>query len=1356
MSRAYLLLALILLSQTALANSLSVPVPDCAPTIRVADQAAHLTAPDYASLASPGNPALPFRDLRIILPPGADPTTIVVSLAGDTRATVPVKSPIAPAPPIAISTDDGPIHSWGRNKQIVSGRNANVYSTDAFYPATNVQILSVGSLRKWRIATVRYFPFRYNPVSRLLERTTGGQISLSYTTTMRASSSAVGPTDVLFDDTVQSISANYSQAKTWYATAHRATASALDNESPVGYTIITTSAIVSGSTRLQDFINHKTSRGFTVDVETESQWGGGAGDTAAENIRAYLRANYVSRKTKYVLLIGDPDPTVGDVPMKMLWPRYGEDTYQEAPSDYFYADLTGSWDLNGDGYSGEEADIGPGGIDGLPEVIVGRIPFYGDFTALDSILKKTIDYESGALRGSWVRNVLLSMKPSDSDTPGYQLGEAIKDSAAVPAGMAVTRVYESDYGLNPQPDYVPCSYDNVLSAWKRHAGFHFWWTHGNPTFASDVMTTNNSQYLDDSYPSFVFQCSCHNGYPEYTNNLGFALLKNGAIATDSATRVSWYYPGETVYTNTDSNAGMAYTYALKLIRDHLPCGDAHYRMFAELPNTIWMNHLVFNVYGDPSVAYPAAPVISHNPLRNTDITTQPYVVKADISTTSPMAAGYPALKWNTIGDTNFTSVQMTRTTGATYSATIPAQPYGTTLYYYIEAADTAGESSKCPFGAPEVTLSFQVEQDNEPPTIIHKPMQDTGNKFGPYPILATIVDDLGVQSAALHYNVNGGAYKTLAMAHLDDDDYHADIPGPTMSGDTVNYYITASDTSLNHNESRQPETGSFSFRIAQKISVAVLNYAFDYSTQPSYFVGRNSNVWSAVSDILNADPQHRFQLTVLDSLAPSTESPGLPGQDVLVLPDNGVPADSLQVVQDWFQPGKVILGLDSAASYAAYTGWMWPAARGSSGYGLYWTNDATPNDQVIWLSHPITVDYYVGQTISSADSDAQFYANMLPADAHALAGSATDATHTYAAYRDVPMRGRFVLLGPYVSNGTAPIASDQYAMIREALIAPAQPRQIRVVSPNGGEYYTSGQTVRIDFNTTGEWTPDDCVALKYCTGLDTEWRQVPGAESLPYNTASFFWDTTGMPGSHSYRIKAEIIGGEVYDESNAPFTIVPDVRIPEAKALPDGALVRLGGKVVTSPLAGSLYIEEPDRTGGIRVNTASIVSNSSLVTLVGVLNTVNGERVIDAETAETIGVGAKIAPIAMRTSTVGGGACGLQQPVSEYRQEMQSGQMVGCLMPAAGASNVGMLVRVCGNVTESGSGWFYIDDGCRCNDGTGNAGVRVTCPGVTPPSKGDYVVINAISSTFLDHGNVFRSLLLYDRANIATLMQRDQ
>ncbi|MHA1601783.1 MAG: C25 family cysteine peptidase, partial [Promethearchaeota archaeon] len=77
----------------------------------------------------------------------------------------------------------------------------------------------------------------------------------------------------------------------------------------------------------------------------------------ALNIRNWLQNHYVSDSIEYVLLIGDPDPddetsssdSVRDLPMLMCWPRHAAtDSYEESPTDYFYADLTGNWDSEGD------------------------------------------------------------------------------------------------------------------------------------------------------------------------------------------------------------------------------------------------------------------------------------------------------------------------------------------------------------------------------------------------------------------------------------------------------------------------------------------------------------------------------------------------------------------------------------------------------------------------------------------------------------------------------------------------------------------------------------------------------------------------------------------------------------------------------------------------------------------------------------------------------------------------------------------------------------------------------------------------------------------------------------------------
>lgn len=1315
------------------AGTITVPTPECSATFESGPDGERITAPSYSVLGSPGDPALLFTEICVILPPDADPYSVAVNLINAHVVNLSGSRDIAPSPPMVAVVDGVQIEDWGTGKQIDNGRNLLVYQKDAFFPAETVQVVEVGSLRGWRIARLRFFPYNYNPVSGRLAFTSGGEIAITYSTPKIATmSSAAANSDSVMSDKLRDLTANYSQAKLWYARPS-GTFRALEAQpstTSTGYLILTTQAIVNGSSKLQGFINHKINRGFNVILATEAQWGGGTGDVAANRIRAYLASHYISAGIRYVLLIGDPTPTSGTVPMKMLWPRKNVGTYPEAPSDYFYADLTGNWDRDGDGYYGEQDnDFGTGGIDRFPEVIVGRIPFYGSFTDLDSILQKIIDYEAGGIGGSWVRSVLLSAKPSDASTPGYQFCEAIKTDAAQAAGFGVTRVYEQTYGLNPSPDYTPCSYANVLSAWQRHAGFHFWWTHGNETAAADIFTSANVQYLDDSYPSFTFQVSCMNAYPEVTNNLAYSLLRRGAIATDAATRVSWYYPGQVVFTNTDSNAGMGYIYALKLVRDHETCGDAHFDMMTQVPNGIWANHCVFNLYGDPSLAYAAGPAITHVPLTDTDFTTGTYAVCADISSSAPLS-GPPVVKWNTDGGSAFSTVSMTLVSGITYRGDIPAQPMGTTFHYYIQAVDQQGQTGTSPSEAPNELYSFRIRPDTAPPAIQHTPLTDTGDRTGPYVVRATITDDLGIYAAKLYYSKNGSADTILPMQPVGGNVFEAQIPGNTAPGDVFTYYIIATDASAARKTTRSPgEPGRCSFGIMGQTSVAVYNCA----TNPTYFTGGNSNAYSQVADILNSDPLKRFVVTVVTNL--STAS--LAGKNTLVLPDNAVLTADMASVSSWFAPGRVIVALDSSACYGAYTGWMWPSAVGTNGYMSCWDTNSDYSQQ-IWLSDSITNGYTVGQVIDARMYETQFFTDKLPADAKALAGKQGDPSRCYAAYRDVPGRGRFVVLGPYVSPCTT-----EYTLLRNACITPPSDRHVRLTSPAGGETFSAGQSVTITYETLGAWSSSDRVKLEYCTGFDTQWRGIPGAESLVYSVRSFAWNTAGLPGSHNYKVRATVVGTSIFDETDSTFSIIPTIGIADAKALPDGYVVKLAGKIVTCSVGAFDYIQELDKPVGIRISTAQALTRLAAVDVTGSLTTIGGERVIYAEASQMLGPAQQLGPFAMNNKALGGGRLGLQPPLWEYRI-VKTGETswVRQFLQCGGANNVGLFVRIVGKVTYVGTEYIYVDDGSRCDDDSGHLGVRVMSGSIAKPALNKVVVVNGISSVFFSQGNPFRALVL--------------
>jgi parallel beta-helix repeat protein len=99
-----------------------------------------------------------------------------------------------------------------------------------------------------------------------------------------------------------------------------------------------------------------------------------------------------------------------------------------------------------------------------------------------------------------------------------------------------------------------------------------------------------------------------NGYPELSTNLGYSLLKKGAIATVSASRPSLYRPS--IYTTGvwdpdgyPDNTEIGYEYVKRLV-ENKSAGKALYDAISSfnISNCAnWLNFMVFNLYGDPSI-----------------------------------------------------------------------------------------------------------------------------------------------------------------------------------------------------------------------------------------------------------------------------------------------------------------------------------------------------------------------------------------------------------------------------------------------------------------------------------------------------------------------------------------------------------------------------------------------------------------------------------------------------------------------------------------------------------------------------------------------------------------------------------
>ena len=583
---------------------------------------------DIQWLNNTGEPRIPWKVITVLLPPNADLSSVACRLKQPTYEAVAGTYQIEPMPPMATAVrhpqaewdENGQaVVVWPQDKRIVDGRDADIYERDAFWPEEQARLSSRGMIRKWRLAEIAIPLVRYNPVSGELLQLINTEITVDVQREVGLPAidrpEWLRRPDPIGRARVKKIAANFAGAVDAYDKAASGDKSSNDqtatpvssvedrngggeqdidspNPGSTGYCIITTSAIQGASSKLASFVSHKESQSFNVQVVTEPAWGGGVGDTAANNIRAWLSSNYVTNDILYVLLIGNPHPGNGDVPMKMC--------ISDHPTDYFYAELTANWDRDSDGIYGEEGANATQGneVEKYFEVYTGRIPYYGSISDLDHILQKTIDYENAA-DTQWRRNTLIPMVPLDDSTPLYQLGEQIKSDHLEPKGISSVRIYDKNYGVIPPPEYLRSARYPATEWSQGKYGLLVWGTHGWSQGASGIISTSDVPGLNDSYPGATWQGSCSNSEPEVSQNLAYSILKKGGIATIGATRLSWYWVGESNFQNSSSIGGLGYQFA-KRISERQSVGQALYNTKEAM--SLWLqNYYVFNIYGDPSV-----------------------------------------------------------------------------------------------------------------------------------------------------------------------------------------------------------------------------------------------------------------------------------------------------------------------------------------------------------------------------------------------------------------------------------------------------------------------------------------------------------------------------------------------------------------------------------------------------------------------------------------------------------------------------------------------------------------------------------------------------------------------------------
>ena len=208
-------------------------------------------------------------------------------------------------------------------------------------------------------------------------------------------------------------------------------------------------------------------------------------------------------------------------------------------------------------------------------------------------------------------------------------------------------------------------------------------------------------------------------------------------------------------------------------------------------------------------------------------------------------------------------------------------------------------------------------------------------------------------------------------------------------------------------------------------------------------------------------------------------------------------------------------------------------------------------------------------------------------------------------------------------------------------------------------------------------------------------------------------------------------------------TVAPAVsKIGQAWDLQNGVAFALRDKTATASRSGEFWLEEADRSAGIRVLSATQVTPGSLVSVAGLMGLSGSQRVMQADVVGTSGTasGAQTpAPLFFRLQALGGRAVNVQTPGVDG---------------AAGLYNVGLLARCTGRISASAvdgpSGrYFYLDDGSGVTDGS-TAGVKVYCGAAAVPASG-WVTVAGVVATEQGTDGVRAVLIVRDASDVSAL-----
>ncbi len=450
----------------------------------------------------PGSPLLPVYSGNVAIPAGAELTGITVKKVvrtelGSGLTLYPVQ------PPRPISQDVAFV-----------GPNQSVYSSAAVYPAEPLTRIPAGSKAGFRIAGLLYCPFEYRPASGSLTLQSHVELEVSYRENALAAPVLTVSQREQAQRGVEAIVMNSKDV------ASMAPPAAEKDAAEIDVVIVTSNAMKPTFETLRTYYMRKGY--FTVIVPTETIYARYTGYDNAEKVRNMLKEKFAQNGLKYVVLGGD----VAICPFRNGYLEYSP---YNVPADWYFADLDGTWDDDGDHQYGELTGDTP---DLFGDIIVGRIGV-DDATQFANFFRKDTVYEL-APDTTYLHKVLLPFEALWSNIDYY--GRIVNRNIALALSAEMT--WEVDSMLDMPPSTCVASLNAGRQLW------HFAGHGATSQFGSTFSTSNISQLTNSTKPFIVNSMACDCGDFDQGDCLGEQLVTsaNGAVSSATNARYGWGAP----------------------------------------------------------------------------------------------------------------------------------------------------------------------------------------------------------------------------------------------------------------------------------------------------------------------------------------------------------------------------------------------------------------------------------------------------------------------------------------------------------------------------------------------------------------------------------------------------------------------------------------------------------------------------------------------------------------------------------------------------------------------------------------------------------------------------------------------